>query len=81
MVRRRRGSKNENHVELGACEEPGLPEEYMQWDYSPSTGLLQHRHSATIGQPLCLKVNTPKQTNEHPSGHPNTPQAVAEAVQ
>jgi len=51
MVRRRKGSKNENHVELGACNDPNLPEEYLTWDYDPRTGLMKHDHSG-----LCLKV-------------------------
>jgi len=51
MVRRRKGSKNDNHVELGPCEDPNLPPEYMSWDYDSKSGLLKHRHSG-----LCLKV-------------------------
>lgn len=51
MVRRRKGSKNENHVELGPCEDSSLPESYMKWDYDPRSGLMKHEHSG-----MCLKV-------------------------
>merc|ERR1719483_1953766 len=43
--RRRKGSKNDNHVELVSCEEKDT------WDYDPRTGLLKHEQSD-----MCLKV-------------------------
>jgi len=39
MGKRRKGSKNENHVELVPCEEAD------KWDYDPSSGLLMHSSS------------------------------------
>jgi len=54
MMRRRKGSKHDNHVELGRCDIKDLPESYVTWDYDPREGLLKHNHSG-----LCLKVTYP----------------------
>ena len=45
MVKKKKGSKNENHVELGKCDSLDT------WDYSPRTALLKH-----VQTDLCLKV-------------------------
>merc|ERR1712216_722773 len=44
--KKRKGSKNDNHVELVPCD-PSKD----SWDYSPHSGLLKHEQSAK-----CLKV-------------------------
>jgi len=45
MGRRRKGSKNDNHVELVPCDGKDT------WDYNPRSALLKHEESG-----LCLKV-------------------------
>jgi len=51
MMRRKKGSENENHVMLGNCNDPDVPESYIKWDYNHKTGSIKHDHSG-----LCLQT-------------------------